>query len=67
MIRLPILIVDVFIRPRWKWAHWVRLLTHRRLTGVSPWQPDDLDRLHGRICAWPEAEAQSGLVVGSRT
>jgi len=68
MIRLRILIVDVVVRPQWKWAHWVRLLTHRRLTGVSPWQRDDLSMvLHERICSWPEAEAQSGLVVGSRT
>jgi hypothetical protein len=26
-----------------KWAHWVRLPTHRLLTGVSPWQRDDSD------------------------
>jgi hypothetical protein len=45
MIRLSILIGDVVVRPQWKWAHWVRLLTHQRLTGVSPWQHDDLERV----------------------
>jgi hypothetical protein len=48
-----------------KWAHCVRLPTHRHLTGVSPWQRDDLDDvLRGRSCAWPETEAQSDTVIG---
>ena len=48
MIRLPILSVDADVVLALDRAHWVRLLTHRHLAGVSPRQRDDFDDVVAR-------------------
>ena len=67
MIRLPMLNVDAGFACSFcnVWAALSAAPMHRRLTGDVPWQRDDVDHEGWTgLALWPEAEAQSGPIVG---